>query len=64
VFEDLVERYAAETNGVNGMRGTAWAAVQTVVESADHGKLGGRNVGSENRRASRRFEQTFGGAID
>jgi phage/plasmid-like protein (TIGR03299 family) len=65
VLEDILRRYESRTNGVNGMRGTAWAALNAVTEAADHGKLGGtyRNAESE-RSLSRRLESTVYGDAD
>jgi phage/plasmid-like protein (TIGR03299 family) len=64
ILTDIIERYESERCGMNGQRGTAWAALNAVTESADHGKLGGRFVGSENDRRSRRFESILTGAAD
>lgn len=62
LFDEVMERYESETNGVNGMRGTAWSAFNAVTESADHGRLGGRSVGDE--KESRRFESVLNGQAD
>jgi phage/plasmid-like protein (TIGR03299 family) len=64
ILQDMLERYESERCGLNGQRGTAWAAVNAVTESADHGKLGGKFVGSENAKASRRFESILTGEAD
>jgi phage/plasmid-like protein (TIGR03299 family) len=64
VLEDILSRYESERCGLNGQRGTAWAALNAVTESADHGKLGGRFTGTENARASRRFESILTGDAD
>jgi phage/plasmid-like protein (TIGR03299 family) len=64
VLEDILQRYESGTNGVNGMRGTAWSALNAVTESADHGRLGGRFVGTEQAKASRRFESMLTGEAD
>lgn len=61
-LEDVLARYESGTNGVNGMRGTGWAALNAVTESADHGKLAGRQVGDDKK--SRRFESVISGASD
>jgi phage/plasmid-like protein (TIGR03299 family) len=62
LMEDILSRYDSEKNGIGGMRGTAWSAFNAVTESADHGKLGGRQTGAE--KASRRFESVLTGAAD
>jgi phage/plasmid-like protein (TIGR03299 family) len=64
LLEDLIERYESETNGKNGMRGKVWAAFNAATESADHGKLGGRQIGSDKVRAERRFESAVAGRAD
>lgn len=64
ILADMLDRYESERCGLNGQRGTAWAALNAVTESADHGKLGGRFVGSESARASRRFESILTGDAD
>ena len=62
LLEELCNRYDSEKNGIGGMRGTGWAAFNAVTEAADHGKLGGRTVGTD--KASRRFESVLNGAAD
>lgn len=64
LMEDILSRYESETNGIGGMRGTAWAALNAVTESADHGKLGGRQNGKGDEKASRRFESIIDGNAD
>jgi phage/plasmid-like protein (TIGR03299 family) len=64
ILDDVLERYESEKCGIGGIRGTAWAAFQAVTESADHGLLGGRQVGSDAARASRRFESILNGRAD
>jgi phage/plasmid-like protein (TIGR03299 family) len=64
ILQDMLDRYESERCGFNGQRGTAWAALNAVTESADHGKLAGRFTGTENQRASRRFESILTGAAD
>lgn len=59
-LEDLIERYESE-RCANG-RGTAWSAFNAVTESADHGKLGGRQKGDD--KSSRRFESVINGRAD
>ncbi len=46
------------------MRGTGWAAFNAVTEAADHGKLGGRYIGNEDEKASRRLESVVDGRAD
>jgi hypothetical protein len=60
----MLDRYESERCGLNGQRGMAWAALNAVTESADHGKLGGRFAGSEDAKRSRRFESILTGAAD
>jgi hypothetical protein len=60
----MLNRYESERCGMNGQRGTAWAALNAVTEAADHGTLGGRFQGSENAKASRRFESILSGSSD
>ncbi len=62
LLEDVLIRHESRTNGLAGMRGTAWAAFNTITESADHGKLGGRSVGED--KASRKFESVLTGNAD
>jgi phage/plasmid-like protein (TIGR03299 family) len=66
VLDDILNRYESERCGIGGIRGTAWSAVQAVVESADHGRLGQplRRVGTEQEQASRRFEDALAGEVD
>src|SRR5262249_24375734 len=63
ILEDILTRYESERNGVNGMRGTAWAAFNAVTERADHGRFG-RQDSDELTRLSRRFESTIAGDAD
>ncbi len=63
ILGDIINRYESRTNGVNGMRGTAWSAFNAVTESADHMKSG-RRVGSLDDQRSRRFENVLAGAAD
>jgi phage/plasmid-like protein (TIGR03299 family) len=64
ILQDMLERYESERCGFNGQRGTAWAGLNAVTESADHGKLGGRFVGGEQDKRSRRFESILTGEAD
>lgn len=64
LMEDILSRYDSETNGVNGMRGTAWSAFNAVTESANWGRLGGRYNGSESERRDKQFESVLSGAAD
>jgi phage/plasmid-like protein (TIGR03299 family) len=64
MLEDILTRYESEKNGVAGMRGTAYAAFQSLTESADHGKVGGRFTGDDNKRKSSRFESIMTGRAD
>jgi phage/plasmid-like protein (TIGR03299 family) len=63
IFEQMVELYDSERNGIGGMRGTAWASYNSVTEFSNHNKVG-RQVGSAEKRASRRFESILGGTAD
>lgn len=64
ILEDILTRYESEKNGVNGMRGSVWAAFNSVTESADHGAAGGRYTGEQVARASRRFDSVLNGRAD
>jgi phage/plasmid-like protein (TIGR03299 family) len=64
ILDDILNCYHAEDNGTGGMRGTAWAGFNSVTRSADHGKLGGRYVGSEHNRQSNRLDNTLVGRAD
>jgi hypothetical protein len=64
ILEDMLNRYESERCGMNGQRGTAWAALNAVTESADHGKLAGRFTGDGETRMSRRFESILTGQAD
>jgi len=64
ILEEILSRYESDKNGVGGMRGTGWAAFNAVTETADHGKLGGRQIGKDEQKASRRFESVLNGAAD
>jgi len=61
VLDDILERYESDRCEP---KGTAWAALQAVTESVDHGKLGGRFKGAEDIRASRRLESNVSGDND
>jgi hypothetical protein len=64
ILTDIINRYESGSNGVNGMRGTAWSAFNAVTESADHAKIGTRRVGSLDDQRSRRFENVLSGTAD
>lgn len=63
ILMDILERYEAEKNGTNGMRGTGWSYYNAVTEHADHHTLG-RKVGSQEVRDSRRLESILEGDGD
>jgi len=64
-LEDILTRYDSPKNGINGMRGTLWAAFNAITESADHGRLGGTQRGqSQVAREERRFESLLTGRSD
>lgn len=63
IQEEILGRYESSTNGVNGMRGTAWGAFNAVTEYADHNRTG-RQRGSDTERAARRFESIMNGDRD
>lgn len=63
-LDDLWTRYESEKNGLGGMRGTGWAALNAVTESANHGNLAGRVTGDAATKRSRRFESVINGAAD
>lgn len=64
ILSDIIHRYESSTNGINGMRGTAWSAFNAVTESADHAKIGTRRVGTLDDQRSRRFENVLAGTAD
>ena len=64
ILSDILNRYESGTNGVGGMRGTAWSAFNAVTESADHAKIGTRRVGTLDDQRSRRFENVLAGSAD
>jgi phage/plasmid-like protein (TIGR03299 family) len=65
LLEDVLDRYHSDTNGVGGIRGSAWSAFNAVTESVDHGKLGGKSrARSEEAKRSARFESVISGAGD
>ena len=63
ILADILDRYESERCGLGGMRGTAWAGFNAVTEHADHVKPG-RQSGSIETRASRRFESAVSGDGD
>lgn len=63
VLEEILARYEGERCGVNGMRGTAWSALNAVTEYADHSAKV-RYVGEPESRKSRKFESTIAGDAD
>ncbi len=63
ILEDILNRYETQTNGLNGIRGTTWAAFNAVTEYADHGKQG-RESTDFDTRMSRRFESIIAGQAD
>lgn len=64
MFAQMVETYHEATNGVNGMRGTAWAGYNAVTEWADHKQQPARKIGTPEERMSRRFESTLYGELE
>lgn len=64
ILTDILNRYDSEKNGVNGMRGTAWAGLNAITEFADHSGIASHRKGSEETRASRRFESAISGDGD
>lgn len=64
LLTDILTRYESGTNGVGGMRGSAWSGLNAVTEAADHGPLGGRFSGTDHDKASRRFESVLSGRAD
>jgi phage/plasmid-like protein (TIGR03299 family) len=62
VLEDILDRYESRTN--DGCRGTLEGCYNAVAESADHGKLGGRYKGDQEKRASRQFLNVVQGEAD
>jgi phage/plasmid-like protein (TIGR03299 family) len=63
ILDDILTRYESRTNGVNGMRGTTWAGYNAITEYANHNTIG-RQVGTVQERASRRFESILMGDAD
>lgn len=62
IYNDLLNRYESPTNGVSGIRGTKWAAFQTIIESIDHGILGQSFRGND--QGSKWFESSLVGQND
>lgn len=61
MMTDLQTRLHSETNRVPGMEGTAWAVFNAATEQANHGNFG-RQVGTDEDRAARRFDSVMNGA--
>ncbi len=64
ILNEVLERHEQSANGINGMRGTAWAGFNAVTETVNHGSLAGRYRGSEDEKASRRLESVLQGDGD
>lgn len=64
LLEDMLTRHEQATNGVGGMRGTAWGVYNAATESANHSKLWQRYQGNDEARASRHFESVTAGRRD
>ena len=62
-LNDMLDRYEGESNGINGMRGTAWAAFNAVTEHGNHAKRG-KQQSDLNERRTRRFESVLDGDRD
>jgi phage/plasmid-like protein (TIGR03299 family) len=63
ILDDIITRYNSERCNVNGIGGTAWAALQACTESADY-MNGKRHVGTSEAQASRKFESVLAGDAD
>jgi phage/plasmid-like protein (TIGR03299 family) len=63
ILADILDRYEKETNGIAGIRGTAWACFNAVTEHADHAKQG-RESSDLDTKLSRRFESIINGQAD
>ena len=61
-LNDMLDRYEGEANGINGMRGTAWAGFNAVTEHGNHADR--RSKGSSELRQTRRFESVLDGPRD
>jgi phage/plasmid-like protein (TIGR03299 family) len=62
LLADLMRRYDGEKNQIGGMRGTGWAAFNSVTEAVDHGPLGGNFRDKD--KDSKRFESMLTGDGD
>lgn len=61
VFDDLVYRYQQDRIAEGG---TLWRAFNSVTESANYGKLGGRQKGSDRDRLETKFSSIMNGPAD
>lgn len=59
LLNEVLSQYDSPANGLNGMRGTGWAAFQAVTASTSHGMLGGKFKGKD--KESKRFESLLTG---
>jgi phage/plasmid-like protein (TIGR03299 family) len=60
LLEDMIERWEQENN----RGGSVFHALNVATEAVDHGPLGGRFVGSDEKRASSRFDSVLSGRGD
>lgn len=60
ILQDMIVRYESERCHP---KGSMWAGFNAVTEYADHNKVG-RQVGTQDERASRRFESVIAGEAD
>jgi hypothetical protein len=61
ILEDIIERYHTDRCTP---KGTVWSALNSVTESVEYGRLGGRFNGNDHERNSRRFESSLYGKGD
>lgn len=60
ILNDILNRYESRNNRVEGIQGTGWAAFNAVTEHTNHSTIG-RQVGTEDDRAARRFDSVMNG---
>src|SRR5581483_4779820 len=64
ILEEILEAHEGQKNGVKGMRGTGWGVMNAVTEVANHGEAFRPRKGSDEDKASRRFESILTGDAD
>lgn len=64
LLDQMLEAYGRETNAVNGMRGSVWAAYNAVTEVTSHGKTDLKQSRDPLKRREKRFESIIDGERD